>query len=218
MRILRTVYFLYLSSLPALTFPAIVLHDAQKISGWYNILFFIAAALYLPLVNAHSSFPKKLLPAVITCFLIPAQLLAALWSDGAPSIWSIVAYQFLVELSGLLLGGILMGIFGQTGSSTYTFRGKVFVVPTATQWASLLLLAIPLFGILRMIGSFVVAQDALSWQSLFLFTAILTAARNKYAAYKADPTADGMENILPMVLGFLSLFSLGPFLGAVFGS
>lgn len=217
MRLLRTVYFLYLSLLPALTFPAIVLHDAQKISGWYNILFFIAAALYLPLVNAHSSFPKKLLPAVITCFLIPAQLLAALWSDGAPSIWSIVAYQFLVELSGLLLGGILMGVFGQTGDTIITIHGKVFTIPSAKQWLSLLILAIPFYAMLRMIGVFVVAQDALSWQSLFLFTAILTAARNKYVAYKADPTADGMENILPMALGFLSLFSLGPFLGAVFG-
>ena len=217
MKFLRSFYYLYLSLLPALTYPAIVMADAQHISGWYNLLFFFVVILYLPLINTHSHFPKTWSAAIVTTLAVPVQIFLALYFGHFANIWLLFAYQFLIEAGGLLIGGVLAGAFGQFGNKQISLAGKQFMMPNAKQWASLLILVVPMFVLLRMFAP-MFTDSAWGWSTFFLFTALMTAANNKFISYKTNPGADGMENISTMVLGFLSLIFLGPFLGAIFGN
>ena len=218
MKFLRTLNYLYLSLLPALTYPAIVLADAQHISGWYNLLFFLAVILYIPLINQYSPFPKTLSAGIITTVAIPLQIFLALYFGHFGNIWLLFAYQFLIEGSGLLIGAIFAGAFGQFGTKQIKIFGQIFRLPTFKQWVSLLILIIPAFVIIRLLGP-MFADLSWSWPMFFLFSALMTAANRQFIRLQKNEKAstDDLENMPFIVIGFLSLIILGPMLGQFFG-
>lgn len=218
MNFFHSLNHLYLSLLPALTYPVMATINTNSNNGWYNLLFFFAVILYIPLVNQYTILPKTLIGSFISTIAVPIQIFLALHFGNFGNIWLLFAYQFLIQIGGILIGFILAGLFGQFGKRQIKFFGTVFFIPNLKQFFSLFIFAIPIFAIISLLGPFF-SDVAWSWPTFFLFTALMTAANQQFVQLKNNETAsqDPLENIAFIVLGFIALITLGPMLGQFFG-
>lgn len=217
MKFLRSLNYLYLSLLPALTYPTIVMANAEHISGWYNVLFFLTAIIYIPLINYLSPFPKTSLAAIISVILVPTQIWLALYLGNFTTIWPLFAYQFLIEGAGLLIGAVWAGLFGQLGTKQVPIGKYNFHIPTFKQFLSLSVLIVPAFVLVRLFGPMFTGLNW-GWPLFFLFTALMTAASKNYVRLlvKNEQPQETTENLPIILIGIFCLFTLGPILGANF--
>lgn len=197
MRKLRFLYYLYLVLLPALALPSRAAVAAETASGWWYLFLFVGVIVYLDVVVELIPFPKTWSEALITVLIIPFQI--ALAMGGKEEVWVMFTYQFLVEAAGAL---VALAIYS-TGRAEFELKKLM---------AMMLLLILPAMAVWIIFGP-VVTDTILSWRSVFLATALVSAVVTNIKRLKGGRNEDDLWPLI--IVGVFAFIIGGPFLLAM---
>lgn len=199
MNILRWIYYTYLVFLPTLAVPSLVGQDLASVSWIWFVFIFLSVVVFLDIAVEVIPFPHTLVGALATVFLVPIQILFALF--GKESLWVMFAYQFLIEAAGGLIGIALYGLFLRDGHKGDILKKIAVCIG---------LLILPAISIAKLFGP-VFGQLEWGWRGIFLVTALLSSIVT-YVKRMIEPRTNHEDLWCLIIPGLFGFLFLAPFL------
>lgn len=195
MKFFKHLYLLYLSLIPTLALGAIGLRNDNTYHPAWWFFIFLGVIIYLDIVVEISPIPSKK-SHLIALASIPLQLGIAFYNSA--TIWNIFAYNFIVQTIAMLSVLVYISATRLTQEKSDLIKKSVTIV---------LLLLLPTYAIFKIFIP-IITQVSLSFNTLFLATALYTNIATLYAASKQKNRGDLYFGYI--IIGIFSFIILGP--------